>query len=148
LSDGGVKCWGTGYLGNGVYSTRATAVAVSGITNAVAISGTCALLANGEKWCWGSSERATPTPVAGISNAVAIDGNCAVLASGELKCGAATPVLVDGIDDAVGVSTGGNNICVRLRNHQVQCWGSNGNGQLSLPAGVDSVLAPLLPVAL
>jgi alpha-tubulin suppressor-like RCC1 family protein len=60
LSGGGVDCWGanfSGQLGNGTEEESWTAVAVSGITNAVAVSAggyhSCALLAGGMVDCWG-----------------------------------------------------------------------------------------------
>jgi alpha-tubulin suppressor-like RCC1 family protein len=70
LSGGSVQCWGDnayGQLGNGSTNTcldggsrpcSLTPIAVSGITNAIAIAAgeehTCALLSGGSVQCWGS----------------------------------------------------------------------------------------------
>ena len=60
LADKSIKCWGVnhfGELGDGTTTDRPTPVAVSGISNAVAVSGgvehTCALLDDKSIKCWG-----------------------------------------------------------------------------------------------
>jgi alpha-tubulin suppressor-like RCC1 family protein len=63
LRTGEIQCWGhnaCGGLGNGTSTTTGclcipTAVSVTGITNAVAISGDCAVLEGGGLQCWGSN---------------------------------------------------------------------------------------------
>ena len=109
LSDGTARCWGGnsfGQVGDGTSGVaRLTPVAVSGLTNAVAISTgydhTCALLSTGRVRCWGLNDkgrlgdgtnvnRFTPVPVSGITNAVAITGGglhtCALLSTGTARC--------------------------------------------------------------
>ena len=90
MPDATVRCWGRntrGQLGSGSSAPfSSTPVPVSGMTNAVAVSGggyhTCALLQDGTVQCWGENASgqigntlpysSVPVTVAGISNAVAI----------------------------------------------------------------------------
>ena len=202
LAGGQVDCWGSnslGQLGNGTAtgpdncangfvngSCSTTPVAVSGITNAVAIaagfSDTCALLAGGHVDCWGDNQSgelgnaatggpdcggfcsATPVAVSGITNAVAIAAGyghtCALLAGGHVDCwgdnrlgelGDSTttgvdcggscstaPVAVSGITSAVAITTGASHSCALLSTGSVTCWGSNHYGQLGNDTQTDS----------
>src|SRR4029077_19485047 len=101
ISAGTVKCWGSntsGQLGDGTKSDRWTAVAVTGITTAIAVvlgnSHTCALISGGTVKCWGSN------------------------VSGQLGDGSntdsSTPVAVSGITTAVAITAGGNHTCALL----------------------------------
>ena len=84
---------------------RLTPVAVSGLSDAVAITAggahACSLHATGTVRCWGDNrfgqlgddttvDRVTPVVVGGVSNAVAVDAGethtCAVLADGTARC--------------------------------------------------------------
>jgi hypothetical protein len=76
---GTVACWGAGALGNGTNNASSIPVAVSSLTNVVALavgaSNTCTLLSTGTVWCWGvnaegelgngtnAAPSLTPTPV-------------------------------------------------------------------------------------
>jgi alpha-tubulin suppressor-like RCC1 family protein len=94
-------------LGDGTSMNRSEPVAVSGITDAVAVSAasdgfhTCALLGNGAVECWGvnsygqlgngeTADSAMPTSVAGVANARALAASdtrtCVALGSGEVQC--------------------------------------------------------------
>ncbi|NII25192.1 hypothetical protein HB364_08880 [Pseudoflavitalea sp. X16] len=112
LADGTIKAWGVGNCGmtgdgkelTGEMTTarisgRPIPVAVKGITNAIAISGAMALLADGTVMTWGNGKHgrlgngttenvAAPVPVSNIKNAIAIagyeDGGMALLADGSV----------------------------------------------------------------
>src|SRR5690606_25380222 len=95
LADGGVRCWGgtsfgaaVGVLGNGASEASTTPVAVSGISDAVALAvgynHACTRLASGEIRCWGINDlgqlgdgsqafSALPSAVPGISGATRIE---------------------------------------------------------------------------
>ncbi len=114
LNDSTVQCWGVnvnGVLGNArannlpvlapggrnVINVSPVPVTVSSISNAVAVSGNCALLADGAVQCWGvneygeldsgaTTESSVPVMVSGITNAIAVAGNCALLSGGTVQC--------------------------------------------------------------
>ena len=192
LSTGGVDCWGynpDGELGNGTIGGPDgeggydTPQAVSGITNAVSVTGGddegygyCALLSTGGVDCWGYNGDGevgngtiggpdgeggydTPQAVSGITNAVSVtgdddDGYCALLSTGGVDCwgynpdgelgngtiggpdgegGYDTPQAVSGITNAVSVTGGddeGYGYCALLSTGGVDCWGYNGDGEL------------------
>ena len=92
-------------MGDNTTTDSHTPVAVSGLSNAVAIAAgdhhTCALLGDGTARCWGdnsngqlgdntTTDRHTPVTVSGLSNAVAIaagdDHTCALLSDGTARC--------------------------------------------------------------
>ena len=109
LSDGTIKAWGwnrEGQLGDGTSNNSSnTAVSVSGITNAVAVSSgdmhSLALLSDGTVKVWGYNgegqlgdgttiSRLTPVTVSGITNAVAVSAggyrySLALLSDGTVK---------------------------------------------------------------
>jgi alpha-tubulin suppressor-like RCC1 family protein len=115
LRSGTVQCWGdngNGELGNGIATNSSVPVSVSGITNAVAVSGggghTCAVLSSGTVQCWGLNS------------------------DGELGNGGTTnssvPVSVSGITNAIAVATSGGHgghTCAVLSGGSIQCWGLN-----------------------
>jgi alpha-tubulin suppressor-like RCC1 family protein len=115
--NGTVLCWGSnqyGQLGDGTTTTRTITAAVTGLTDAVAIStslyNTCALKAGGSVVCWGWNT------------------------FGQLGDGTqtdkATPVAVAGLTDAVAINSGFGHACALKANGTVACWGNNGTGQL------------------
>ena len=132
LTDGSVRCWGDGYLGqlgdgNGIPST--TPVQVTGIANAVQVGAgwahTCARLSTGALRCWGEGT------------------------SGELGNGATvtstTPVAVSGISTAVGLTIGWyHHSCALLADSAVRCWGTNEWGQF----GNGTTTSSAVPVAM
>jgi alpha-tubulin suppressor-like RCC1 family protein len=99
-------------------------VAVSGITDAVAISAgkdahTCALLATGHIDCWGTDDWGQ------LGN----DGP-APEACNEGQACSATPLEAQGISDATQVSAGVGYTCALLGGGTVECWGMGVKGAL------------------
>jgi hypothetical protein len=86
LSDGGVDCWGQGY--------SRTPVQISGVTDAVAISGgegfACALRSTGQVECWSYRGGLAVEAIPGITDATAIGASgeeaCAVIAGEAVEC--------------------------------------------------------------
>ncbi len=145
LSFGGVDCWGLnnfGDLGNGTKTNSAVPVAVTGISNAVAVTANgngasyCAVLSTGGVKCWGYS-----------GNGELGDGNTtgpSACANGD-PC-SLTPVSVLGVTNAVALaSTGVPNLgylgsyCALLSGGGIDCWGWNNFGDLGTGStgGVD-----------
>jgi len=110
--DGRVRCWGSGAsgeLGDGSLEnhTRPTEVRELGgpVIHIAANAGrSCAVRADGRVLCWGRAARESAAD--------------------------ATPVLVEGIADAVTVSVNLEHACVIGRDERVRCWGSNQQGML------------------
>ena len=129
----------------------------------------CALLANGEVWCWGNNadgqlglgttdDTDRPYPVAGITSAIGIDsgGNhtCAVLANSTVRCWGdnvggqlgdntttdrLTPVAVAGLAGVAQVAAGGVSTCARRTNGTVACWGFPYAGLTEITGITDAV---------
>ena len=130
LVSGTVECWGRndhGELGNGTKTSSPTAVAVSGITNAIGVSAigepdaddhTCALLAGGTIECWGYNDDGE------LGNGTTTDST--------------TPVQVSSITNATQVSAGGFQTCALLSGGTVECWGYNYYGELGNGTKTDS----------
>ncbi len=131
--NGTVRCWGrndAGQIGSGgtVGVDQHTSVAVtitgaSAVEVAVGRSHSCARVATGEVYCWGSD------------------------ASGQLGNGAAagstTPQLVSGITNAMAIASGDDHACALLATREVRCWGSRGSGRLGDGMTSGSATAPV-----
>jgi alpha-tubulin suppressor-like RCC1 family protein len=123
LSDGTADCWGdnsNGQLGNGTTTSSSTPVAVTGMTDASAISAggdpddnwdhTCARITDGTVKCWGSNDFGQ---------------------LGAPGANSSTPVTVTGITTATAVAASGEfHSCALLADGTVKCWGANNYGQL------------------
>lgn len=143
LTNGNVRCWGSGENGrlgygntNNVGDTNTPASAgnvnVGGNVAQVAagFSHTCALLTSGNVRCWGSGEFGQlgygNTNEVGATNSPASAGN----------------VPVGGT--VTQVAAGSNHTCALLADGNVRCWGSNSFGQLgySNTSGVGPTTTP------
>lgn len=112
--------------------TNCYACGLDGCTDVVAVAGTlfsntCAILADGSVWCWGSNSQG----LLGLDSSVAQS---------------AVPVRIDLPAAAVQVA-GLNHLCALLGDGTVACWGSNGSGQLgdgtSISRGTPAVVPNL-----
>lgn len=161
VQSGKVYCWGqnmSGSLGNGTNTDSLNVPVVVGtFTNAVDVvaadSGwSCAQLADGKVYCWGSgmhgemgqwpSTANSNVPVlmgfSSLAKSISIsDGpSCAVLDTGDLECWGenggiwSVPQATLG-SKAVQVSSGATHACVKLLDGTVRCLGwNNGSGEL------------------
>jgi alpha-tubulin suppressor-like RCC1 family protein len=143
---GAVFCWGNnveGQLGNGTgggHVPRAagsfsfTPVAVTGLTDAIAISAgaahTCAIRRTGlTVVCWGSDS----------------EGQLGRGRSGGTQIvNVTTPVAVSGLTNVISLATGGDHSCAVVQGGQTFCWGANSFGQL----GDNSLVRKTAPQAL
>jgi alpha-tubulin suppressor-like RCC1 family protein len=128
LTDGSVRCWGSGFagqLGNGMsddtgFESSATPVAVIGLPGpASAIAAgqdtTCALIKNdGSIWCWG-------------------DGSFGQLGTGSVPAGAGASkpgkVSLGSAAAASAISMGFEHVCA-IVSGSVYCWGRDSDGQV------------------
>jgi alpha-tubulin suppressor-like RCC1 family protein len=117
----------------------------------------CAVMKNGDVYCWGRNEKgelgdgtlaskSVPTKVKGLPGpAVQVDGGasatanaylartCAVLVTGELWCwgdGNGIPSKVNGLSNIKQVSVGDSHTCAVDAVNLLYCWGGNKNGQV------------------
>jgi alpha-tubulin suppressor-like RCC1 family protein len=127
LSDGTAKCWGsneTGQLGDGTTTTpRTTPVTVSGLSDVIDISiggytygeythGGCALLRNGDVYCWGDNQ------IGQLGNGTTGSAN------------QSTPTKVTAISDAIAINRGSEWACALIDDGTIYCWGYNSVGQI------------------
>ena len=138
LATGAVQCWGypLGLSSINESQLNKTAVAVSGITNAVSLTSgpacghMCALISDGTVRCWGGNG----TGQLGIGTLV----------------NRTTPVTVlqqDGIAPLTGVTSvacGGGYTCAIGQAGQAYCWGGNSFGELGDGTTADSSLPVLV----
>lgn len=117
----------------------------------------CAVMKNGDVYCWGRNEKgelgdgtlaskSVPTKVKGLPGpAVQVDGGgsvvqngylarvCAVLANGDLWCwgdGSGVASKVTGLPKIQKVSLGNAHSCALDQGGALYCWGANSNGQV------------------
>jgi len=134
LANGTVRCWGqnsSGEIGDGTNIIRSSPVPVAGLSSVVAVatggdlgaSHTCALIADGTVRCWGANNRGQ--------------------LGDNTTASRFTPVVVQGLGNAVEIAVGAFHSCALLANGTAQCWGANDSGQL----GDDTRTPQLAPVA-
>lgn len=124
---GAVRCWGrndAGQLGSGVLEDSSVPVEVVGLSSGVvAVSAGCAILFDGSVKCWGANSWGE------LGNNSTIDSH--------------VPVDVVGMaSGARAVSVGGTHACVVTATGGVECWGSNGWGEI----GDGSHVGTIVPV--
>jgi alpha-tubulin suppressor-like RCC1 family protein len=129
-ANGSAMCWGRnleGQLGNGTTTAALSPVAVTGLSDAVALSAgavhTCALKTSGSVVCWGNNG----------------DGR---LGNGTTTT-ALSPVAVTGLSDALAVSAGTAHTCALKASGSVACWGNNGDGRLGNNTTSTAVVSPV-----
>ena len=119
-----------GTLGDGSTSNSATAVAVTGVIGAKAVSAgefhACTVLDGGELKCWGANS-------AGEFG----DGT---------RTDSALPVAVAGVRGAVAVAAGDAHTCARLADSTVRCWGA-GAASCTRDPCMDSVVPVIVRAA-
>ena len=113
LTDSTVRCWGgnsVGQLGDGSTTDRFTPSEVQGITNATQValdSGhSCALLRGGTIKCWGLNDWGE----LGVERLVVVGG----MFPDQQNDFRVTPVDVNGVADAIQVTTGVDRTCALL----------------------------------
>ena len=132
--DGTMAAWGWnqyGQLGDGTTTDRLSPVAVTGLTNAVAIAAggvhSLALKGDGTVWSWGYNN------------------------NGQLGDGTTTsrsvPAPVPGLADVIAISAGTAHSLALKADGTLWGWGSNGNGQVGDGTVVDR-LAPVQVVGI
>lgn len=139
-----VECWGSnelGQLGRGSFNPAPTVFQLP--PSFLPDVSNVRFVADAEETDAGESEKDVPIQVA-----VADEHSCAVMGSGRVYCWGkkgdlgvlgtnatqdlnGTPTRIDGLSEpAVGVASAGSTVCALLRSGAVECWGSNGQGQL------------------
>ena len=168
LESGEVRCWGRnadGALGNGELSNQEESpVAVSGITNAVALESghlnQCAQTGDDKVYCWGAnssnqidtsddSKISVPTAM-GVGNvadiAVTSRAVCILLAGeGGLACigDSANDPVVTGLPNfdkpVLSIAAGYHHACAILEGGKVECWGKDTEDEVGGPGAVDDL---------
>ena len=144
---GQVYCWGTnhnGELGDGRVthgpcpnsdegdcSLVPVLVRLPGTTAELALGYhfSCARLADGRVFCWGSHHAGTLGD--GSYEHEGPECQYPIMLEGTFDC-AWSPVEVAGLDDAVEISAGYAHVCARRSTGEVVCWGDNFHGQLGI----------------
>jgi alpha-tubulin suppressor-like RCC1 family protein len=157
---GAVTCWGRYDSGQNASAEVVSGIPEGATAAAYGLHHGCALTTTGSVRCWGSGPsgelgvpagapgdgRVAGLPEPAVAVAVGEDHSCAVLAGGGVACWGLidmgevgdgtrtrrdTATLVTGLAArAVSVAAGRAFTCALLEGGAVQCWGTNGEGQL------------------
>jgi alpha-tubulin suppressor-like RCC1 family protein len=142
-SDGGVRCWGAGslgQLGDGLATDSNVAVAPSGLPVATHVEAgnnfTCALMSSGGGGrCWGVGANGR------LGNNTTTNSNTPVIVLRQDNLSIVT------LHAALQLSTGSNHTCaLRSGPPNMVCWGNNSDSQLGLGAGGPSQYNVAIPV--
>jgi alpha-tubulin suppressor-like RCC1 family protein len=118
-ADSSVRCWGanfSGQLGDGTITQRFSPVKVQGLSVAVKqlVAGenhNCALLVNGQVYCWGTDREGELGDLAGQDRWL--------------------PVPVSfGAETALSIASGAQHTCALTSGPGLWCWGMNDEGQI------------------
>ena len=119
VSDGTMRCWGTGYvgqLGDGTFGGWSDVPKpVQGLSGAIAavVGGfhSCAILSDRSMRCWGRNQ----------------DGQ---VGNGDNTTDVSTPQAVIGLAPVSAATAGGYHTCALMPDATARCWGRNTRGQL------------------
>jgi alpha-tubulin suppressor-like RCC1 family protein len=136
VGGGMVVCWGAnvfGQLGDGATASRGVPMPVPGLSGATHVAAgaehSCALVAGGEVKCWGRNDLGQLGDGARPKRpAQKRPGEPAMSAMNAPSAGA--PVVVAGLEDALGVTLGGRHGCASRPGGRLVCWGEDDAGQL------------------
>ncbi len=147
--DGSVRLWGSNASGQTTVPAELSNVAQL----AIGTTHVLALKTDGTVTAWGSNTSAQTTIPAGLADVVAIaagsGGSVAVRRDGTVVAwGAALFRAVPaGLANVVAISAcgagenGGTHVLALRRDRTVAAWGNNANGQSTVPAGLNGVVA-------
>jgi cysteine-rich repeat protein len=129
LQGGAVRCWGSGsvgklglgntnFIGDNELPSSVGAVNLGGPATQIAVGAvhTCALMDDGDVFCWGSNTAGQ----LGHGNTNIIGDNETPLSAGPVAIGA----------PATQIAAGWEHTCVVTEQNHVKCWGSGANGRL------------------
>ena len=142
-TDGGVRCWGAGtvgQLGNGLSTDSNIAVAPTGLAAATHVvagnSFSCALLSSGGGGrCWGANSNGQ------LGNNSTTNSDEPVVVSRQ------SGLSILPLNASLQLSARYRHVCVLRTTPEMLCWGNNGDGQLGLGPGSPSQYNVAVPVS-